>query len=86
LNYLHQVIGVCHRDIKPQNLLVSSFQQWVLSDTSSALFYVLKVSFISAIFLLHAKVYPLDVPIDWTDVWIAQLLQFFLGQRVVNSF
>lgn len=23
MNYLHQVVGVCHRDIKPQNLLVS---------------------------------------------------------------
>ncbi|KAF9668916.1 hypothetical protein SADUNF_Sadunf14G0053200 [Salix dunnii] len=23
LNYLHHVVGVCHRDIKPQNLLVS---------------------------------------------------------------
>ncbi|CAM8895131.1 unnamed protein product [Rhodiola kirilowii] len=23
LNYIHNVIGVCHRDIKPQNLLVN---------------------------------------------------------------
>lgn len=23
LNYIHRVIGVCHRDIKPQNLLVT---------------------------------------------------------------
>ena len=25
LNYIHRVIGVCHRDIKPQNLLVCIF-------------------------------------------------------------
>ena len=23
VNYLHRAVGVCHRDIKPQNLLVS---------------------------------------------------------------
>ncbi|XP_052724392.1 shaggy-related protein kinase theta isoform X1 [Vigna angularis] len=37
LNYLHQVIGVCHRDIKPQNLLVNpQTHQLKICDFGSA--------------------------------------------------
>lgn len=34
---MHHVIGVCHRDIKPQNLLVHVFTFW-------ALFYIFVVT------------------------------------------
>lgn len=30
LSYIHRSIGVCHRDIKPQNLLVSSSSSTML--------------------------------------------------------
>ncbi|CAL9245568.1 unnamed protein product [Arabidopsis halleri] len=37
MNYLHQVVGVCHRDIKPQNLLVNNVTHEVkICDFGSA--------------------------------------------------
>lgn len=30
LAYIHNCIGICHRDIKPQNLLVSLFSYYAL--------------------------------------------------------
>ncbi|CAN8280627.1 unnamed protein product [Cochlearia groenlandica] len=41
MNYLHQVVGVCHRDIKPQNLLVNSVTHEVkICDFGSAKMFI----------------------------------------------
>lgn len=41
LAYMHTVAGVCHRDIKPQNILVSNSKSSTLSTTNPSAWYAL---------------------------------------------
>ncbi|KAL9170063.1 hypothetical protein ABFS82_04G119600 [Erythranthe guttata] len=46
LNYIHRVVGICHRDIKPQNLLVNPHtHQLKICDFGSAKVLLLLTSF-----------------------------------------
>jgi glycogen synthase kinase 3 beta len=64
MNYLHQVVGVCHRDIKPQNLLVNNVTHEVkICDFGSAKMLVCFIA-LNGIFrgcLLYMKTMSSDV-------------------------
>jgi hypothetical protein len=49
LSYIHRCIGVCHRDIKPQNLLV-----WPLFYCAYALLQIFVLILLSGKYLLNA--------------------------------
>ncbi|XP_010523730.1 PREDICTED: shaggy-related protein kinase beta-like [Tarenaya hassleriana] len=87
LNYLHRVVGVCHRDIKPQNLLVNPYtNQLKICDFGSAKMLIPGESNISYICSRYYRAPELIFgATEYTtaiDMWSAGcvMAELFLGQ------